>query len=42
MIVAIITGFVVGVATNSPVLGFAAFVAWMFLVAGMDRGRRRE
>jgi hypothetical protein len=42
MIVAIITGFVVGGATNSPVLGVVAGAAWMILVTGMDRGRGRE
>jgi hypothetical protein len=38
MVVAVITGVVVGVATGNPLAGIGAGVAWMVLVMFMDRG----
>jgi hypothetical protein len=38
MIVAVITGIVVGVSTGNALAGIGAGVVWMFLVLFMDRG----
>jgi len=40
MVMAVITGIVVGGATNNALFGVSAGVAWMVLVAIMDGGRR--
>jgi hypothetical protein len=39
MVMAVITGVVVGAATGNALLGVGAGVAWLFLVLIMDGGR---
>jgi hypothetical protein len=42
MVMAVITGIVVGAATGNALLGIGSGVGWMVLVMMMDSGRRNR